>query len=173
MPYLMKYILLMINYNGAKLFITNWSLNQKPISNIEIIHDLHLKSLGFHLMTQGFIILMFCLALESQNMVQGKSISFIETGVLVYGCTILLLNLKIFTLIYTKQNIKQQQYTWICFILVQNDEFSDSYDFYRLLKIPSPYRAIILTFNFFLIDLAVERHQEFYYLTNKEQQKIQ
>ena len=47
MLYLMKCTLLMIIYNGVKLPTINWSLNLKPISNIEIIHYLHLKSFGF------------------------------------------------------------------------------------------------------------------------------
>ena len=75
-------------------------------------------------MAQGFIILMFCLALDSQNMVAGKTISLIETGVLVYGCTILLVNLKIFTFTYTNYNITVFVILlsifvyWICLILV-------------------------------------------------------
>lgn len=47
MHYLMKCTHQMIIYNGVKLPTINWSLNQRPIFNIEIIHYLHLKSFGF------------------------------------------------------------------------------------------------------------------------------
>lgn len=91
-------------------------------------------------MVQGFALITAALySNENKSMNLGRTINFLETGVLIYGCAIVLVNLKIFTFTYTNYVftifviISSVILYWLCLLLLENDISSESFDFFRYL----------------------------------------
>jgi phospholipid-transporting ATPase len=87
------------------------------------------------------LIFMVCaFSTENRDLNDGRTIEFYEDGVLIYGVTILLVNLKIFTFTYTNYNftiffiIMSIVLYWLILIIANTHELSASYNFYRFLE---------------------------------------
>lgn len=87
------------------------------------------------------MLLIFCLFTnENLDMNDGRTINFLENGVLIYGCAILLVNLKIFSFTYTNYNFTifcvfgSVILYWITLLLLNDSCESESFDFYRYIK---------------------------------------